>query len=158
MRWILLTALTLALAAAVACKGGGGSDGGDGGGGGGEGQTPDGRTVLSFRKRVIETGQGEFVFTLTLANEGKSAALNVVASDVWQEGLEVTDLGVVADLTLERIGENGVEFILEELAPGETVTTGYSARCLESGKWLNTAVASASNAEGSEASVEVDCP
>lgn len=147
MRWLIAFALALALTVAVACDGNG--DGAP---------TPEGETALELGKNAVETGEGEFVFTLTLENTGDNTGVNVDLSDVWEEGLEVTDVSEVDGEEPELILDQGVEFIMTEMEPGKRISLGYAARCKESGTWTNTAVVSAVNAEAVEASVEVECP
>jgi hypothetical protein len=90
-------------------------------------------TTLSLAKTVVETGEGEFRFSIGLTNEGDNAAINVTTADVWQEGLEVTDVvHSVADQPPEdvdplpdlrlvpvAIGDLGLQFTLEEFEAGE---------------------------------------
>ena len=120
--------------------------------------TPEAQTTLSLAKSMRKTGDGEFRFTLELTNEGDNAAVNVTTSDVWEEGLEVMGVGVVDGKPANRIGDNGVEFILEEFGAGRMIQLVYTARCRQSGEWQNVAAASSDNAEAVEASVTAVCP
>ncbi len=148
MRSIAIFALALVLLAA-AC----GDDGADV-------LTPEGPTTLSLTKKVVmlaEDGQTEFRFALTLTNEGENAAVNVATSDFWDEGLEVTAIGSVEGQQPKAIEGRGLEFILREFAAGKSVELVYTARCRESGEWVNAAAATAANADPVEASVTVTC-
>jgi uncharacterized repeat protein (TIGR01451 family) len=132
---------------ALAC-----SDGGD------SAPTPEGPTTLTLEKTMVETGDGEFRFTLTLTNEGDNAALNTTTSDNWQEGLEVLSVGSVEGQQPKAIGSTGLEFILKEFAAGKSVELVYTARCIESGEWANAAASGSANSEAVEAAVTVVCP
>jgi uncharacterized repeat protein (TIGR01451 family) len=145
VRWIApLAILTLA---ACAC------------GGGSSPLTPEGPTTVTLEKTMVETPEGELRFTLTVSNEGDNAALNLDVSDVWQDqGLQLTAIGSVAGKQPDEIGDFGFEFILDELAAGESAEVVYTARCRLAGEWENTAAASAANAEPADASVTVACP
>jgi uncharacterized repeat protein (TIGR01451 family) len=163
VRWISVFAITVAILGglAAAC--------------GDDGPPPPASeepTTLSLTKTAVETGQGEFRFTLELTNAGENAAINVTAADVWQEGLEVTDVvHSVADQPPEdvetlpdlrvvpvAIDDFGLQFTLGELEAGETVQLEYTARCQQSGDWENTAVATAINSEPVQAVVTAACP
>ena len=147
VRWIpLIVAATVALIVA-AC---GGDDG--------SAPTPEGPTTVSFTKTVVEMSGGQFRFTLTLTNEGENAAVNVVTSDFWEEGLEVTAIGSVEGQQPKAIEDRGLEFILREFEVGKSAELVYTARCRESGEWVNAAAASAANADAVEASLTVTCP
>lgn len=125
---------------------------------GGDLPTPEGPTTLSLEKAMVETGDGEFRFTLKLSNSGENAAVNATASDVWQEGLEVTAIGSVDGKQPKAIGNTGFEFIFREFAAGKSVELVYTARCIESGEWENVAAATSANSEAAEAAVRVVCP
>jgi uncharacterized repeat protein (TIGR01451 family) len=147
VRWIpLIVAAALALAAA-AC-----------GGNGGSAPTPEGPTTISLTKTMVESGQGEFRFTLKLTNDGEHAAVNVTTSDFWEEGLEVTAIGSVEGQQPKAIEDRGLDFILREFAAGKSVELVYTAKCRESGEWTNAAAAGAANADPVEASLTVTCP
>lgn len=148
MRYLIAFALSLlALGALAACD-----DGDD------AQPTPAGPTTLSLEKSVEKTDDEEvFAFTLVVTNEGENAALNVVTSDVWEDGFELFEIDPVNGQQPESIADIGLEFILEELAPGESVTSTYRARCVTAGPWENVAVSSAANADAAEASVGVAC-
>ena len=145
MRWIPL-ALTLIFAVA-AC---GGEDG--------SAPTPEGPTTISLTKTMVDEGEGEFRFTLKLTNEGDNAAVNVATSDFWDEGLEVTAIGSVEGQQPKAIDDRGMEFILREFAAGKSVELVYTARCRESGEWVNAAAATVANADPAEAKLTVTCP
>jgi len=147
VRWILLTAAA-ALALATAC----GDDGSP------SAPTPEGPANISLTKMVVDEGPGEFRFTLVLTNEGENAAVNVATSDFWDEGLEITAIGSVEGLQPKAIEDRGLEFILREFAAGKSVELVYTARCRESGEWVNVAAASAANADPAEATLTVTCP
>jgi uncharacterized repeat protein (TIGR01451 family) len=147
VRWILLTAAA-ALALATAC----GDDGSP------SAPTPEGPASISLTKTVVDEGPGEFRFTLVLTNEGENAAVNVATSDFWDEGLEITAIGSVEGLQPKAIEDRGLEFILREFAVGKSVELVYTARCRESGEWVNVAAASAANADPAEATLTVTCP
>lgn len=125
---------------------------------GGSAPTPEGPTTLSLAKSMTQAGEGEFRFTLELINTGDNAAINVATSDVWEEGLEVTAIGEVEGQQPEDIGDFGLEFVFSEFAAGKRVEVVYTARCVESGEWENTAAASSANSEPAETSVRVSCP
>jgi hypothetical protein len=145
---LALAALVLLLAGlAFAC-----GDDGD------EAPTPAGPTTLSLEKTMVQTGEGEFRFTLTLTNDGENAGVNVDTSDVWQEGLEVTAVGSVEGKQPKDIGDTGFEFILSEFAAGKSVEIVYTARCIESGEWENVAATTSANSDAAEAAVKVVCP
>ena len=85
---------------------------------GGDGQpspTPVTPTTISVSQTTVETGEGEFRFTLELTNEGDNAAINVTTADVWQEGLEVTEIGSVEGQRPQEISNLGLQFTLSEL-------------------------------------------
>jgi len=162
VRWISVFAITLALLVglAVAC-----GDNGE------PPPTPEQPTTISLTKTVVETGEGEFRFTLELTNEGGNAAINVTTVDVWQEGLDVTEIGFVEGQRPEdvdprpelrmvpvAISDFGLQFTLEEFEAGETVQLDYTARGRQSGEWDNIAAASAINSGPAEAAVTVVCP
>jgi hypothetical protein len=107
---------------------------------------------------VVDEGPGEFRFTLVLTNEGEHPAVNVTTSDFWDEGLEITAIGSVEGRQPKAIEDRGLEFILHEFAAGKSVELVYTARCRESGEWVNTAAASAANADPAEATLTVTCP
>ena len=148
VRWIPLTVAAVLVLVAAAC----GDDGGR------SAPTPEGPTTVSLTKTVVEEGQGELRFTLKLTNEGENAAVNVATSDFWDEGLEVTAIGSVEGQQPKAIEDRGLEFILREFAAGKSVELVYTARCRESGEWVNAAAASAANADPVEASLTVTCP
>lgn len=106
----------------------------------------------------MESGQGELRFTLKLTNEGENAAVNVDTSDFWDEGLEVTAIGSVEGQQPKAIEDRGLEFILREFAAGKSVELVYTARCRESGEWVNAAATTAVNADPAEVSLTVTCP
>ncbi len=149
VRWLYLFALALVVAAllSAACDDDDSTP-----------PTPEGPTTISLEKQVVDTGEGEFRFTLILTNEGENLGVNVTTSDVWEEGLEVTAIGSVEGQQPEDIGDFGLEFILTEFEPGKTVDLVYTARCRQSGEWDNTAVASATNSEPVQDVVTVTCP
>src|SRR3989304_4608420 len=119
VRWIQLTVAAAALAlVAAAC----------GDAGGPSAPTPEGPTTVSLTKTVVDEGQGELRFTLTLTNEGENAAVNIATSDFWEEGLEVTAIGSVEDQQPKAIEDRGMEFILREFAAGEGGGVGCTAR------------------------------
>jgi uncharacterized repeat protein (TIGR01451 family) len=120
--------------------------------------TPQEPTTVSLNKTTVEMGEGEFRFTLELSNTGDNAAVNVTTADVWQEGLEVTDIGSVEGQQPQRISDLGLQFTLRELEAGKTVRLDYTARCRQSGDWENTAVAGAANSEPVQAVATVACP
>ena len=128
------------------------------GDGGADGPTPEGPTTVSLTKTVVEEGPGEFRFTLKLTNEGDNAAVNLNTSDFWDQGLEVTAIGSVEDKQPKAIEDRGLEFILREFAAGKSVELVYTARCRESGEWVNAAAATAANADPAEAKLTVTCP
>lgn len=140
-----LLALALLAALAVACNGDGTP-------------SPEGPTTLSLAKTVEEMGEGEFRFTLELANEGENDAVNVTASDVWQEGIEVTEFGTVDGAVPERIADLGLSFIFTEFEAGKRVRLDYTARCVQSGDWDNIAVATSINSDSVQRSLTVSCP
>jgi hypothetical protein len=84
--------------------------------------------------------------------------VNADTSDNWQEGLEVESIGSVEGKQPKGIGDTGFEFILEEFAAGKSVEVVYTARCIESGEWENTAVSTSANSDAAEAVVTVVCP
>jgi uncharacterized repeat protein (TIGR01451 family) len=127
-------------------------------GDGDDAPTPEGPTTLSLEKAMVETGDGQFRFTLTLTNAGDNAALNVDTSDNWQEGLEAESIGSVEGQQPKAIGSTGFEFILKEFAAGKSVEVVYTARCIETGEWENTAVTTSANSDASETAVTVVCP
>ena len=145
VRWIPL-ALALGVIA-VAC-----------GGNGGSAPTAKGPTTISLTKTMVESGPGEFRFTLKLTNEGDNAAVNVTTSDFWDAGLEVTAIGSVEGQQPKAIEDRGLDFILKEFAAGKSAELVYTAKCRESGEWVNAAATGAANADTSEASVTVTCP
>ena len=145
VRWIPL-ALALGVIA-VACGGSGDST-----------PAPEGPTTISLTKTMVEEGDGEFRFTLTLTNEGQNAAVNLDASDFWDGGLEVTAVGSVEGQQPQAIEDRGMEFILKEFAAGKSVELVYTAKCRESGEWVNAAAATAVNADPAEDSLTVTCP
>lgn len=149
MRWVPAFVLCLALLGvlAVAC--------GDDGQPSPASEEP---TTISLAKTAVETGEGEFRFTLELVNEGDIAAISVTAADVWQEGLDVTEIGSVEGQQPEDISDFGLQFTLVELEPGRTARLDYAARCQQSGDWENTAVAGAANSDPVQAAVTVGCP
>ena len=147
MRWIPLT-VAAAIVLAAAC----GDDGGP------SAPTPEGPTTISLTKTMVDSGQGEFRFTLKLTNEGDNAAVNVATSDFWEEGLEVMAIGSVEGQQPKAIEDRGLEFILREFEAGKSVKLVYTAKCGESGEWVNAAATGAANADTSEASVTVTCP
>jgi uncharacterized repeat protein (TIGR01451 family) len=116
------------------------------------------RTNLSLIKTTVEMGEGEFRFTLELTNAGDNVAVNVTAADVWEEGLEVTEIGSVEGQQPEEISDFGLQFTLRVLEAGRTVQLDYTARCQQSGDWDNTAVASAANSGPVQAVATVGCP
>ena len=120
--------------------------------------TPEGPTTVSLTKTMVDEGPGEFRFTLKLTNEGDNAAVDLDTSDFWDEGLEVTAIGSVEDQQPKAIEDGGLEFILRELAAGKSVELVYTARCRESGEWVNAAAATAVNADPAEDSLTVTCP
>ena len=128
------------------------------GGDGADLPTPEGPTTVSLTKTVVEKGPGEFRFTLTLTNSGQNAAVNVDTSDFWDGGLEVTAIGSVEGQQPRAIEDRGLEFILSEFAAGKSVELVYTARCKESGEWVNAAAATAVNADPAEDSLTVTCP
>ena len=144
MPLIVAAALTLA---AAACGGNGDSV-----------PTPEGPTTISFTKTKVDTGQGEFRFTLKLTNDGEHAAVNLTTSDYWEQGLEVTAIGSVEGQQPKAIGDQWLEFILREFAAGKSVELVYTAKCRENGEWTNAAAAGAANAAPVEASLTVTCP
>ena len=148
MRWIPLTVAAALALLAAACGGDGGPDV----------PTPEGPTTVSLTKTVVDTGDGEFRFTLALTNEGDNAAVNVATSDFWEQGLVVTAIGSVEGQQPEAIEDRGLEFIFREFAAGKSVELVYTARCRESGEWSNAAAAGAANADTAEASLTVTCP
>jgi len=115
-------------------------------------------TTISLTKMAVETGEGEFRFSIELTNEGDNAAINVTNADVWQEGLEVTEIGSVEGQQPEDISDFGLQFTLEDLGPGRTAQLDYTARCRRSGGWENTAVAGAANSDPVQAVATVACP
>lgn len=115
-------------------------------------------TTLSLTKTAVETGEGEFRFTLELTNVGDNPAVNVTAADVWEEGLDVTEIGSVEGQQPEEISDFGLQFTLRELEAGRTAQLDYTARCRRSGDWENTAVAGAANSEPVQAVATVVCP
>ncbi len=119
---------------------------------------PKGLPRLALTKTVVETGEGEFRFTLKLTNEGDHPAVNVATIDVWEQGLEVTAIGPVDGGQPRDIGDFGLEFILREFEAGSSVRAVYKARCRQSGERENVAVVSSANSEPAEASVTVVCP
>ncbi len=149
MRRIAFVPLALALAGvAAAC----------GANGGPASPTAEAPTTLTLEKTMVETGKGEFRFTLTLTNGGDNPALDVTTSDVWEEGLEVLSIGSVEGRQPDAIGDFGLEFIFPEFSAAKTVDVVYTARCVQSGEWENVAVSSAANTEPAQAAVTVDCP
>lgn len=120
--------------------------------------SPAAPTTISLAKTAVETGEGEFRFTLELTNEGDNAAVNVTVADVWQEGLEVTDIGSVEGQQPQDVSDFGLQFTLRELEAGRTVRLDYTARCQESGDWETTAVAGAANSDPVQAVATVVCP
>lgn len=138
-------AMALLAALAVACDGDGTP-------------SPEGPTTLSLAKTIEETGEGEFRFTLELANEGENDAVNVTASDVWQQGLEVTEFGTVDGVEPERIEDLGLSFIFAEFEVGKRVSLDYTLRCVESGDWETIAVATSINSDSVQEIVTVNCP
>ena len=121
--------------------------------------TPEGPTTITLEKTVEKTDEADvFAFTLTLTNEGDNAAVNVTTSDVWESGFEIVEIDPVDGQQAETIADFGLEFILEELAAGESVTATYRARCIQSGSWDNVAVSTAANAGASQDSAGVACP
>jgi hypothetical protein len=148
VRWIPLTVAAAALALIAAACGGNGDSA----------PTPEGPTTISLTKTMVESGQGEFRFTLRLTNEGDNAAVNLTTSDFWDAGLEVTAIGSVEGQQPKAIEDRGFDFILREFAAGKSVELVYTARCRESGRWTNAAAAGAANADPSQASVTVTCP
>jgi len=129
-----------------------------GGDGGPDLPTPEGPTTISLTKSMADLGGGEFRFTLTLTNDGQNAAVNVDTSDFWDGGLEVTAIGSVEGQQPRAIEDRGLEFILKEFAAGKSVELVYTARCKESGEWVNAAAATAVNADPAEDSLTVTCP
>lgn len=146
MRW-LLTASLLAVVLA-ACGDDGGSDA----------PTPEGPTTVSLTKTVVEMSSGQFRFTLVVKNEGENDAVNLATSDFWEEGLVVTAIGSVEGQQPRAIQDRGLEFILQEFGAGKSAELVYTARCRQSGEWLNAAAAGAANADPDETSVTVTCP
>jgi hypothetical protein len=147
VRWIpLIVAAALVLAAAC------GDDGDP------SIPTPKGPTTVSLTKTMVEEGAGEFRFTLTLTNEGQNAAVNLDTSDFWDGGLEVTAVGSVEGEQPQAIEDRGLEFILVEFAAGKSVELVYTAKCRESGEWVNAAAATAVNADPAGDSLTVTCP
>ena len=120
--------------------------------------TPEGPTTISVSQTTVETGEGEFRFTLELTNTGDNDAINVTAADVWQEGLEVTEIGSVEGQRPQEISNLGLQFTLSDLEAGRTVQLDYTVRCRQSGSWESTAVASAANSDPVQDVVTVDCP
>jgi uncharacterized repeat protein (TIGR01451 family) len=150
MRYLVVLALTVVALGgpAAACK-----DGGD------DGATPEGPTTVTLEKTVERTDEADvFAFTLTLSNEGDETALNVTTSDAWERGLEIVEIDPVDGQQPKSIADFGLEFILEELAAGESVAATYRARCVASGSWDNVAVTTATNADAAQDSVGVACP
>ena len=147
MRWIPLIVAAALVVVAAAC-----------GGNGDSAPTPEGPTTISLTKTMVASGQGEFRFTLKLTNEGEHAAVNATTSDFWEEGLEVTAIGSVEGQQPKAIEDRGLDFILKEFAAGKSAELVYTAKCRESGEWVNAAATGAANADTSEASVTVTCP
>ncbi len=147
MRWIAAIVLPLALVYAAACADGAPPP-----------PTPEGPTTLSLAKTMRRTQEGDLGFTLALTNVGDNAAVNVVTSDVWEEGLEMTEVEPVEGQEPKVIGDFGLEVIFQELQAGKSVQIRYTARCRESGEWENTAAVSSANAEPDEVSLTVVCP
>jgi hypothetical protein len=147
VRWIPLTVAAALVVVAAACSGDGDSA-----------PVPEGPTTISLTKTVVESGPGEFRFTLKLTNEGVNAAVNLTTSDFWDAGLEVTAIGSVEGRQPKAIEDRGLDFILKEFAAGKSAELVYVAMCRESGEWVNAAAAGATNADTSEASVTVTCP
>src|SRR4030067_334255 len=116
---------------------------------------PEGPTTISLTKTMGEAGPGGVRFPLKLTNEGGNAAVNIATSDFWEEGLEVTAIGSVEGQQPKAIEDRGLEFILGEFAAGQSVELVYTARCRESGEWVNAAAAGAANADPVEASLTV---
>jgi uncharacterized repeat protein (TIGR01451 family) len=116
------------------------------------------QTSLVVEKSFVSEGNGEFRFTLRLTNDGDAAATEVVLSDVWQEGLEITEVGDFAGREVARIIDIGIEILMEQFPAGESGEVVYRAVCVQSGQWTNTAVVSASNADSASDSVSVSCP
>ena len=116
------------------------------------------RTTLVVEKTFVSEGNGEFRFTLRLTNDGDVAATDVVLSDVWQEGLEITEVGDFVGQDVDRIIDIGIEILMEQFPAGESGEVVYRAVCVQSGQWTNTAVVSASNADSASDSVSVSCP
>src|SRR3989304_2285398 len=117
---------------------------------------PAGMTAARPRRRP--GGRPRLRFPLKRTNEGENAAVNVATSDFWEEGLEVTAIGSVEDQQPKAIEDRGLEFILREFAAGKSVELVYTARCRESGEWVNAAAAGAANAGPAEAKLTVTCP
>ena len=150
MRYLIALALTLVALGglAAACDDDGGAE-----------PTAAGPTTITLEKTVEKTDEADvFAFTLTLTNEGENPAVNVTTSDVWESGFEIVEIDPVNGQQPESIADLGLEFILEELAAGESVTATYRARCIQSGSWDNVAVSTAANAGASQDSAGVACP
>ncbi|MFQ5473552.1 MAG: hypothetical protein ACE5FA_11815 [Dehalococcoidia bacterium] len=118
----------------------------------------DDRTSLVVEKSVASEGNGEFRFTLRLTNDGDAAATNVVFSDVWQDGLNVTEVGDFGGLVVDQILDIGIEILLDEFPAGESGELVYRATCVAPGQWTNAATVTASNADSASDSVSVSCP
>jgi hypothetical protein len=114
-------------------------------------------TSLSLEESFVVEADGEFRFTLRLVNEGDVDAVDVVLSDVWQDGLEITDVGDFDGLEATRIADIGVEVILERFGAREAGELVYKAKCVQTGQWANSAVVTSANAPSSSDSVSVQC-
>ena len=114
----------------------------------------EGSPVLSLEKSALQTllnpGDKDIEFTITVTNNGNLTAYNVVVSDVLPEGMTYS-----IDASTEKIWELG------DMEPGDTEVITYLSDLSDEatgGEYVNIATASADNNEpvSSEATVNVE--
>lgn len=125
---------------------------------------PTGPATVSIEKAFALGESGDFTFTVQISNNSENSAVQVILSDAWANGLELTSLGDLDGVAADMFPDNaGFEVLLDELKAGEAKDIVYKAECTESGQWTNVATVSWENAEPADAnsdttSVSISCP
>lgn len=117
----------------------------------------EGPTTLAVEKVFEPEGAGAFTFAVRISNTGDQPVVRIALSDVWEQGIEITEIGDLDGNPATGIGDTGFEVLVDSLAPGDSAEITYTGECSRNGQWTNRATVSAENSDGATTSVSVSC-